>query len=68
MRKKNVVSFIKKNLDLRVRSQNTNKPAIYLIVNLGLPASTQELEWISKGRRMITVENYYREHHGIILQ
>jgi len=59
-------SFVK--LDLRVRSQDAAKPIIYDIKKLGLPASRQEFEWKLNNKRMITVENYYKEHYNLILK
>jgi hypothetical protein len=60
--------FVK--LDLRVRSQDSNKPIIYEIQKLGLPASRQELQWkVDKKQTItITVESYYKEHYNIILK
>jgi hypothetical protein len=55
-------------LDLRVRSQDANKPIIYEIHKLGLPASRQEFEWKSNQNRMVTVENYYKEHYNLDLK
>ena len=56
-------------LDLRVRSQDANKPIVYEICQLGQPASIQEFEWkLNKNSsRIITVENYYKEHYKIAL-
>jgi hypothetical protein len=57
-------------LDLRVRSQDANKPFIYEIHKLGLPASRQEFEWKSNQNRnrKVTVENYYKEHYNLDLK
>ncbi len=55
-------------LDLRVRSQDANKPFIYEIHKLGLPASRQELQWKLNENRTVTVENYYKEHYNLDLK
>jgi hypothetical protein len=57
-------------LDLRVRSQDANKPITYEIVKLGKPASQQEFPWkVNKTQtRTITVQNYYKEHYDKALQ
>ena len=56
-------------LGLRVRSQDTNKPIVYEIVKLGLPASMQQFELTSKGRSgKITVQEYYKQHYNLDLQ
>jgi len=59
-------SFVK--LDLRVRSQDADKPIVYDIQKLGLSASRQEFEWKSNNKRMTTVENYYKEHYNLTLK
>ncbi|CAF4127451.1 unnamed protein product [Adineta steineri] len=53
---------------LRVRSQDASKPIIYEIQKLGLPASQQEFTWKSNKNRVITVQNYYREHYDLELK
>ncbi len=55
-------------LDIRVRSQDANKPVIYEIHKLGLPAARQEFIWKSNQNRMVTVQNYYKEHHNVDLE
>ncbi|CAF4995849.1 unnamed protein product, partial [Rotaria magnacalcarata] len=54
--------------NLRVRSQDASKPIVYTISKLGKSASTQEFVWKSNKNRMITVESYYKEHYGVVLQ
>ncbi|CAF0732947.1 unnamed protein product [Adineta steineri] len=53
---------------LRVRSQDAAKPIIYEIQKIALPASKQELIWKSSKNRVITVQNYYKEHYNVELQ
>ena len=53
---------------MRVRSQDANKPVIYDIVKLGLPASKQEFQWKPKEGRIITIADYYREQYNLDLK
>ncbi|CAF1296812.1 unnamed protein product [Adineta steineri] len=53
---------------LRVRSQDASKPIIYEIQKLALPASQQKFTWKSGKNRVITVQDYYREHYNIELE
>ncbi|UJR36677.1 hypothetical protein I4U23_029394 [Adineta vaga] len=52
---------------LRVRSQNADKPIIYEIVKLGLPACSQQFQWKSH-KRLTTIEEYYREEYCVSLK
>jgi hypothetical protein len=63
---KQTVFFFK--LDLRVRSQDANKPIVYEITKLGLSASRQEFKWKANGERIVTVQNYYKEHYNKTLK
>ena len=54
-------------IDLRVQSQNSDKPYGYDILDLGLPASKQKFYWKSK-RAEITIEEYYKEEYSIVLK
>jgi len=55
-------------LELRVRSKDADKPITYEIAKLGLPASKQTFQWKTNGNRLITVENYYKEHYNRVLE
>jgi hypothetical protein len=56
-------------LGIRVRSQDANKPIVYEIVKLGLPASSQQFERkANKKSELITVENYYRDQYNLELK
>ena len=56
-------------LGLRVRSQDADKPIVYEIVKLGLPASSQTFERkVNKKSELITVENYYKELYNLELK
>ncbi|CAF4843855.1 unnamed protein product, partial [Rotaria sp. Silwood2] len=43
---------------LRVRSQNADKPITYEISQLGESASTQNFEWKTNEKKIVTVEQY----------
>ncbi|CAF3439875.1 unnamed protein product [Rotaria socialis] len=54
--------------NVRVRSQDASKPIVYSISKLGKSASTQEFIWKGSKNKTVTVENYYKEHYGLVLK
>lgn len=54
-------------LDLSIRSHVKDRITTYRIKDLGETANKQTFKWEEKNR-IVTIQDYYKEHHGIDLE